>query len=86
MIMKKFQKVLLQLQTAKVYTGGKGVVICPGPAKLKSMTTLISEEAAIYLKFSQALTLHNTLQMKQQKAGRVTRLFCKLIPSRKENA
>lgn len=83
--MKDFQKVLLQLQTAKVYTGGMGVVICPGAAMLKSMTSLISEEAAIDLKFSQALTLHNTLQMKQQKAVRVTRLFCVLIPSRKDN-
>lgn len=45
--MKTVQKVLLHLLIAELCAGGMGVDICRDPAMLKSMPSLISEEAAM---------------------------------------
>lgn len=50
--MKIFQKVLLHLLTAELCAGDVGVDICPDPAMLKSMASLISVEAAMDPMFS----------------------------------
>lgn len=53
-LMKTFQKVLFHLLRAELCTGGMGVGICPDPAMLKSVASLISVEAAMDPMFSHA--------------------------------
>lgn len=53
--MKSFQKVSLHLLAAELCAGGVGVDVCPDPAMLKSMATLISVEAALDPVFSDSI-------------------------------